>query len=240
MRIARTTRDAGVELFVFSARNAPDGLEPFVRYGNDIVFVWDAEDPRSDVVLVAGLSVTRALCARERARSDAEAADFDAIERAILEIEKQARGFDEVTRSAETIKSGSERILKRAEIVRKAFGDQIETLTEKVRDLQRLIAEPGTEWLRGGGHVYGSPPVGESGANPNRPTWQQRQTPTEASSKPETRSLRFGFAPAQRTPEQGTEWRCGQSGANWSLESESLIYRETTGKFSDVRLPCWN
>lgn len=142
---ARKNRDAGVGLFVFSAGHAPDGLEPLVRYGNDVVLVWDAEDPRSDVVLVAGISVARALCARRRARSDAEAADFDAIERAILEIEKQAGGLDEVTRSAETIKSGSEKILRRAEIMRRAFGDQIELLTEKVRELQRLLVEPGAE-----------------------------------------------------------------------------------------------
>jgi hypothetical protein len=142
---ARKNRDAGVGLFIFFACNAPDGSEPFGRYGNDVVLVWDAEDPRSDAVLVAGLSVARALCARSRARSDAEAADFDSIERAILEIEKQARGLDEMTRSAETIKSGSERIIKRAEIMRRAFGDQIEALTEKVRDLQRLLGEQGTE-----------------------------------------------------------------------------------------------
>ncbi len=142
---ARKNRDATVGLFVFSACSAPEGLEPLGRYGNDVVLVWDAEDTRSDVVLVAGVSVARALCARGRARSDAEAADFDAIERAILEIEKQARGLDEVTRSAETIKSGSEKILKRAEIMRKAFGDQIETLTEKVRDLHRLLDDVGAE-----------------------------------------------------------------------------------------------
>lgn len=57
--------------------------------------------------------MARAPCARARARSDAEATDFDAVERAILEIEKQVRGLDEVTRSAETIKSGNERILER-------------------------------------------------------------------------------------------------------------------------------
>ena len=37
---------------------------------------------------------------------------------------------------------------------------------------------------------------GESTANPNRPTWQQRQTPTAASSNPGTRGLRFVFARA--------------------------------------------
>jgi hypothetical protein len=137
-------RDAGVGLFVFSACSAPEGLEPFSRYGADVVIVWDAEDPRSGVILVAGLSVARALCARARARSDAETADFEVIERAILEIEKQARGLEEVTRSAETIKSGSEKILKRAEIMHRAFGEQLEFLNKKVQNLKRLLGETGT------------------------------------------------------------------------------------------------
>jgi hypothetical protein len=47
-------------------------------------------------------------------RTAVAVADFDAIDRAILEVEKQAHGLGEVTRSAETIKSGSERILERA------------------------------------------------------------------------------------------------------------------------------
>ena len=68
--------------------------------------------------------------------------------------------------------------------------------------------------------------VGELKANPNRPTWQQRQTRAAASSGPGTRCLRFGFArtlaqnpatprgfwgqkraPAYQTPETQTEWR---------------------------------
>ena len=68
--------------------------------------------------------------------------------------------------------------------------------------------------------------VGESRANPNRRTWQQRQMPTAAPSKPVTRSLRFGFAralaqnpaqprgfggptrvPTSPSPETQTEWR---------------------------------
>ena len=41
-----------------------------------------------------------------------------AIERSILEIEKQAGGLDEITKLTGTIKSNSEKILKRAEIMR--------------------------------------------------------------------------------------------------------------------------
>jgi hypothetical protein len=141
IEVARKNRGAGVGLFVFSVQTAPEGLEAFARYGNDVVIVWDADDPRSDVVMVAGLSVARALCARARAQRNAEAADFEAIDRAILEIEKQAGGLEEITRSANTIKSGSEKILKRAGIMRTALDHQIELLGEKVQDLKVQLGE---------------------------------------------------------------------------------------------------
>ncbi len=64
-------------------------------------------------------------------------------ERAILEIEKQARGLDEITRSAQTIKSGSEKILKRAGIMREALNGQIELLGDKVQELRDLLEEAG-------------------------------------------------------------------------------------------------
>lgn len=88
---ARKNRGASVGLFVFSARTAPDGLEPLTRYGSDVVVVWDAEDPRSDVVLAAGLSVAKALCTHSKGKREAEIADFEAIERAIREIENKHR-----------------------------------------------------------------------------------------------------------------------------------------------------
>jgi hypothetical protein len=40
------------------------------------------------------------------------------------------------------------------------------------------------------------PSLGESRANPNRPTWQQRKTRAAVSSRPRTVSLRFGNAGA--------------------------------------------
>lgn len=136
---ARKNRDASIGLFIFSSRTAPEGLEPFGRYGDDIVVVWDAEDPRSDAILIAGLSVAKALCARAKARSDAEAADFDAVERSILEIEKQTSGLDEITRWAQTIRGGSDKILDRARVIREALQKQAERLTEMVEDFKSVL-----------------------------------------------------------------------------------------------------
>ena len=73
---ARKNRGADIGVFVFSKRTAPNGLEVFNRYGNDVVVIWDAEDTGSDVFLDAGLSVARALCARPKSISAEVDADF--------------------------------------------------------------------------------------------------------------------------------------------------------------------
>ena len=129
---AKKNRDAGIGLFVFSSKSAPAGLEAFNRYGDNLVVVWDAEDAASDVYFDAGLSVAKALCVRSKTRSEEVGADIDAIERAVLEIEKQAGGLEEITKSANTIRRNNDTILNRARIMGEALSKQIGILNENV------------------------------------------------------------------------------------------------------------
>ena len=68
-----------------------------------------------------------------------------AMEKAILEIEKQTRGLDEITKFAGTIRSSSEKILDRARIMREALGKQINVLGTTVEDLRSLFDQAGVE-----------------------------------------------------------------------------------------------
>ena len=139
---ARKNRGADWGLFVFSRKTAPPGLEPFQRYGNDFVVVWNAEDPSSDVFLKAGVIAARALCFRAERKTAAALVDFDAIDRAILEIEKRAGNLEEVRKSAETIQSSSGKILDRVRIDREALEKQVTQLREKVGDLRDAMNAP--------------------------------------------------------------------------------------------------
>jgi hypothetical protein len=67
------------------------------------------------------------------------------MEKAILEIEKQTRGLDEITKFAGTIRSSSEKILDRARIMREALGKQINVLGTTVEDLRSLFDQAGVE-----------------------------------------------------------------------------------------------
>jgi hypothetical protein len=133
LQTARKNRQAQIGIFVFSARTTPAETEPFARYGDDLLAVWDADNPTSDVYLRAALSTARALCVRAT-EAAANAADFQAINRAILEIEKRAASLDDIRRSAETIQSASQRILDRVQATRKALERQVMTLNDKVSD----------------------------------------------------------------------------------------------------------
>jgi hypothetical protein len=142
IEIARKNRSADWGLFVFSKKTAPSGLEAFQRYGNDFVVVWDAEDTTCDVFLKAGILAARALCFRSEKLSAAQQCDFEAIEKAILEIEKRAGNLDDVRKSAETIQTASHKILDRVRIDREALEKQVEVLRDKVKELRQFAALP--------------------------------------------------------------------------------------------------
>ena len=140
---ARKNREAGVGVFVFSRRTAPEGAEPLVRYGDDILAIWDAENADSDIIMDCALTVAKALSTRARQYSATQSADFEAIESAVREIERQSNSLEEITTSAETIKKGSDRILDRARIVREGLAKQIIVLDEKLSDLRDLVGSDG-------------------------------------------------------------------------------------------------
>ena len=87
----------------------------------------------------AGIIAARALCFRSERKSAAQQVDFETIDKAILEIEKRAGNLEDVRKSAETIKSSSEKILDRVRIDRDALDKQVEILRECVGDLKNSM-----------------------------------------------------------------------------------------------------
>ena len=137
----RKNRAAQVGLFVFSARTAPCGLEPIARFGHDVFVVWDSADTRTDIYLRVGVSLARALCIRGHTQERSQQADFSDIDRAILEIEKQAKGLDDMESWTKTIQSNSEKLIKKLEVVRRSLEKQLAILRDKTDGLKSLLAE---------------------------------------------------------------------------------------------------
>lgn len=139
IRKARENRQAQVGLFIFSARTAPDGIEPVQRLGEDVFVVWDAESVETDLYLKVGLTLAKALCVRAGRQAAAQSADFAAIDGAVLEIEKQTNAMADVSKWAETINSNSTKILDRMRISRAKLEQQLETLKLKLTDLRTQL-----------------------------------------------------------------------------------------------------
>jgi hypothetical protein len=138
---ARQNRDAESGLFMFSGKTAPAGLEPLARYGDDVVVVWDADDPATDAHLRLGLSVARALCTRNALERSSLDVNFTAIDGALLEISKQVKELDEIRTWTDTIRSNGQKILDRLRISREKLEKQGEILTERVADLKEAMAK---------------------------------------------------------------------------------------------------
>ena len=136
---ARKNRDADVGLFVFSSRTAPEGIESFSRYGNNVVVVWNSEDPASDMVFNAGLSVAKAMSVRARAYSDEVGADIKAIEDTVLAIQQHIETLDQITTWSTTIRNNSNNILKKVSSMRDSLSAQVSVLDEKVTGLSGLL-----------------------------------------------------------------------------------------------------
>lgn len=138
---ARDNRDAGIGVFVFSSRTAPDTLRPFHRIGDDLFVVWNPEDPATDVVLDAALAASAALsAARSHADEDIER-DLDAVDRALLDLAKRIENLGEVHKLASTIKGNSEKILKRVDLDRAALESHLHTLRASAAGVRAALTD---------------------------------------------------------------------------------------------------
>ena len=139
--LARRNRASSVCLFVHSAQTAPAGLPELHRWGHDIVVVWDAEDPATDVRLKAGLLLAKALCLRANQHEEEEAASLSEMDVAIEAIRKQVVGFEEIKTSANTIVGGGEKILKRARLMEEEIGRRLLALSSHMDRLRATTSE---------------------------------------------------------------------------------------------------
>ena len=135
---ARKNRNAGVGVFVFSKRTVRESLniEPFSRHGDDIVVVWDSEDPSSNVFLDAGLSVAKAISVQTRSQSEEVDKDFEIIDKAIAEIGRNAANLQDVSDAANSIDRQVSKIMERVRIVRNGIERQVGILNEQVDTLR--------------------------------------------------------------------------------------------------------
>lgn len=136
LKECRENRQAQAGVFVFSCRTCPAGLEPIARHGGDLVIVWDRDDPASDLYLKAGYWIARALVVRQQSEASQSAADFAAIDGAVISIADNAAKLSEVGTFATTIHNNSKKIMERTDKIRETIERQLDTLREHLDALR--------------------------------------------------------------------------------------------------------
>jgi len=130
---ARKNRQAQIGVFVFSKDAAPDDIEPFARYGNDLIILWDPNDASSDLWVKAALTVARALVIREHHEWAESEKILQNIESSTRAIEKQIESLVQIKTWTETAESSGRKIADRA-------GRMHEALEREVEELDRQLA----------------------------------------------------------------------------------------------------
>ncbi|MCL4851247.1 MAG: hypothetical protein KJZ78_07660 [Bryobacteraceae bacterium] len=133
---ARKNRHAQVGIFVFAKDAAGGGLEPFARYGNNLVIVWDPEDNSTDIYPKAAYSLARALVIRENHESVETEQALRAIDVAARAIEKQLAHLDDIRKWAQTVRNNGDNIASRAERMREDLAKEIDVLDCQVNGLK--------------------------------------------------------------------------------------------------------
>lgn len=128
LRTARENREASVGVMVFTPQAAPDGLEIINRWGDDIIVVWDSENPDDDVFLRAAISLARAMVVANRRSTESAAADFAEMDAAVAEVLRNVDLLGDIKTMATTVKNSGDKILKKADRLKDCLDKQIERL----------------------------------------------------------------------------------------------------------------
>ena len=139
---ARANRSAQIGLFVFSKKLAPAGLDDVVRFGNDVFVVWDPEDASTNLHLKIGLTLARACASASSNNSNRRRPISRRLPKRCWRSKSNRSALGDVTKSAETIRSGAEKVLDRVRITRKSLERQVEILQETIAGLKHLAAPP--------------------------------------------------------------------------------------------------
>jgi len=135
LAIARENRQAECGVFVFAREAAPDGLDLISRFGSDIMVIWDAEDPYSDVNLKAAYSIARCIAVDKTKDDDAKTGEIVAIETAVKTITRSIDMLGSIQTMATTVKNNGEKIVKKAAKVQADVTDQLELIDQHVAGL---------------------------------------------------------------------------------------------------------
>ncbi|HEY2408419.1 MAG TPA: hypothetical protein VGI10_20570, partial [Polyangiaceae bacterium] len=140
---ARANRDACSGIFIMASSHATAGFPAFSRYAQDVLVIWDAEDPASDPYVQAALMVGLGLAIRHR--TVASGGDLQALQGIEQRIAKEVERLQEIQEAAAKIRKQVETIDRLASTgtqkLQKMLGDAKQTLLALKVELRDEQAE---------------------------------------------------------------------------------------------------
>jgi len=133
LAVARKNREAQFGVFVVARESAKEGFATFRRVGPDVLVIWDADDPGTDVYVKAAMSVARALVVEQHRASDRSEADLREVEQSIRAIERLVTTVDSIAHDARNIVKKGTKIGKAAEGVKERLVGEVERLRGVMR-----------------------------------------------------------------------------------------------------------
>ena len=135
LQTARENRQAEVGIFVFSSKTAPEGIETLSRWDRDLVVVWDAEDPLTDIVFKSAISVARMIAVQDRKVTDEATVDISEMRDVIDAICRDVSILDEIVKAASAAQNHCEKIVTKASGLKKKIDSNLMQLHEHVQGL---------------------------------------------------------------------------------------------------------
>ena len=127
---ARANRAARVGVFVIAKSHAGPGFPRFGRYGQDILVVWDAENPATDPFFQGALMVGLALAIRHR--TAVAEGDLQALQGIEQRIGKEVDRLQEIQEAAAKIR-------KQVDAIEKAAETGTQKLEKLLRDSKKTL-----------------------------------------------------------------------------------------------------
>ncbi|MDH5751120.1 MAG: hypothetical protein OEZ59_01715 [Deltaproteobacteria bacterium] len=133
---AKLNRQAAVGVFVLGTHSQTEGMDPLLRYGNDILVCWDSDNRDTDVFLKAAVSLARAMVTREHKAGQGTAAGLGELDAAIAAVIKALGGLSRIKGWAKTITDRARDIDEEADKLERRAAREMENMREAMDSLK--------------------------------------------------------------------------------------------------------
>jgi hypothetical protein len=140
---ARKNRNAAAGVFVMARTHASDAFPRFARYGNNVLVVWDEQDPSSDPYLHAAILLGVGLVTRTKTTADA--GDIQALNDVESRIEAELTRLSKMQKHCETIRKNADDISHELGVGRKKLDHLLRNARSTLTALKIELRDEATE-----------------------------------------------------------------------------------------------